>query len=113
MDSIGADGMSEEQSSHDEDGPFFRRLLPAWRSTDLTSWLHQMDSLPPKNTYRTPIGSKHYRQRRTIDSFSDTRPPVRRLPQNLYRSDWKRSLDQDSVKALEELPIVITLPLLN
>ncbi|KAG8802847.1 hypothetical protein FRC18_007446 [Serendipita sp. 400] len=43
--SIGPDGMSDEESDTDEDGPFFWTSRPFWRSNLLSGWLRSLDEL--------------------------------------------------------------------
>jgi hypothetical protein len=76
---MGRPGMSEEESSMDEEGPFHRKLIAKWRSTDLNKLMENLDHVHP---------NKKKIQRRIIKVFVDNAEVVAGLPSNCYSIQW-------------------------
>jgi hypothetical protein len=99
------DGMSSEESEGEMGTPRTYRIktLP-WRSSAFTNWLHRVDDLPMKNKWNAIIRREDFRRRLPSDAVSDRRPPVERLPINLYSESWYKEKNTRFVKRLMASP---------
>jgi hypothetical protein len=86
---LGVNGMSSEQSEGEvgsQTRRYYIKTIP-WRSSELTRWLHHLDSLP-KNLRSN--SSRQYKQRNRLESplFSESRTPPNRLPISFFCQAW-------------------------
>lgn len=105
MDLIGAldvEGISSEESEGEigENRAFKIKSL-AWRSPELTTWLHRIDRLPTKNNLGDVIPKRMvHRRRQTSDLLSESRPPVPSLQRNMYNQNWLQKRPPRFIKQL-------------
>lgn len=106
LDALGARGMSPDVSDS-EPGvgeeqphvPVYRRKRVSWRSSQLSSLLHNLDAL--YLCYRTRNGRRrngNWPRVREADDCSvqhDDSVPVKHLPDNCYSRSWYETLDED------------------
>ncbi|KAF8059052.1 hypothetical protein FPV67DRAFT_1426916 [Lyophyllum atratum] len=117
---LGPAGMSSDESDHEEARhvrtvsarrPTFRVLLPEWRATAMTKWLHSFDTVfdatrrmggPSQGCYPR---IRQYNEREL--RWSDSKGFVKDLPRSAYREEWLNASHQDfvdlSVRPTEEV----------
>lgn len=86
---LGPGGMSEEESSEDDDGPLLCLRSPAWRNPRLTEALHSLDG---------PVVSR-YSMRRVRNQPAE-KGPVLGLNVDSYSKEWLSTADPDTVSLI-------------
>lgn len=88
---LGVDGMSSDESDHDNGLPQFRVLTKAWRHPNLAPWLRVFDALHRQSRFR-PIdqNTKGAQPHLRIASakLDNRRAAVPQLPQSAYHPGW-------------------------
>lgn len=90
VEALDTEGVSSEESEGEiGDDRSYKIKGLAWRSPQLTNWLHRIDELPTKNVLGAVIPKRMARRhRQASDLVSGDRPPVPNLQRNLYDPIW-------------------------
>lgn len=89
LEHLGPEGMSSDESSDDELWrPTYKHLGTCWRSSELSTWLHDLDD-----------GIPTHRRRRRKESptqypLISSSPAVKGLPRNCYNTRFLSSADE-------------------
>jgi hypothetical protein len=78
---IGDKGMSDEESSDDDDGPLVRKCIPVWRSVEVNELLHSLDT-------RFWSGCTTTRNTRVLETTVNGTEIIPSLPINCYSHPW-------------------------
>jgi hypothetical protein len=101
VEKLGAAAMSSEESLGEFGGPRkFKIKSYPWRSPELTTWLHCIDSLPLKNSLGVTMAHRTISRRRENSDLESTHPPRKGLPTNFYNRDWVSRQDERTVARL-------------
>lgn len=95
---LGVEGMSSDESDHENNIEQYRILVKPWRSVAVTVWLRVFDAMyrhdrcgPVRAGNSRGKGPRLRFQSTTVDG---SRPAVIRLPRNAYDERWLGHLDQ-------------------
>ncbi|EGO25780.1 hypothetical protein SERLADRAFT_437514 [Serpula lacrymans var. lacrymans S7.9] len=97
------DPHAEEASVHSHKS--FVRITPAWRSDDLSRFMHNLDTViqrrrEPRIGHRAIRGQQpRHRKHSDMVNLKSVAPPG--LPCNCYKPEWLASLDNEEIKKLE------------
>lgn len=102
VEALDVEGVSSEESEGEIGGErTFKVKNLAWRSPELTTWLHRIDKLPTKNSLGEVIHKRTaQRRRQTSDLVSESRPPVPSLKSNMYNQSWLQRRPTRYIKQL-------------
>src|ERR1700722_10465356 len=94
---LGLDGMSSDESDHENGLPQYRILIKPWRHPALTPWLHVFDALHHQSRFRpvdrTTRGAQPHL--RVVSSKQDgNHAAVSQLPVNAYNPTWLANLPE-------------------
>ncbi|KAI1783791.1 hypothetical protein LXA43DRAFT_902854, partial [Ganoderma leucocontextum] len=99
LERIGVEGMSSDEEDSDGDYAVFKRV---WRAKRVTFFLRLLDALHRMVRARKGQGSQSgaKRRRRYLVDNESTSPPPRKLPSNMYASDWLATLGRVELQEL-------------
>ncbi len=100
---LGVNGMSSDESDHENDHQQYRIIVKRWRHPEVTPWLRVFDKL--YHRYRLSGGDMQTLQGgfphlRVESNISSDSHPVSRLPRNAYSSQWLSSLNRLALQDL-------------
>ncbi|SJL18636.1 uncharacterized protein ARMOST_22233 [Armillaria ostoyae] len=113
VNTLGAGGMSSDDSETDEDGPTFRVKIMEWRSPEIVPILDVIDAdYNGLNAYGNRRAGNPQRTRTREGGTLSVRPPIKALPLTFYAADWYNSLSSRMQRALKAT-VPIPLPCLT
>ncbi|OBZ77588.1 hypothetical protein A0H81_02217 [Grifola frondosa] len=99
---LGVDGMSSDESEHENGVIQYRVLIKSWRNPVLTPWLRTFDAAYRKDRLSGPSQSTRgaHPHLRLASQKVDLRAPVIRLPFNAYNYEWLKGLSAFELESL-------------
>ena len=99
LERLGMEGMSSDEEDSDGDYGVFKKV---WRAKRVTFFLRILDSLHRMIRSSGGRGSQSgaKRRRRYLVDNETTSPPPRKLPRNMYASDWLETLGRVELQEL-------------
>lgn len=99
LERLSMEGMSSDEEDSDGDYGVFKKV---WRAKRVTFFLRILDALHRMIRSRGGRGSQSgaKRRRRYLVDNETTSPPPRKLPRNMYASDWLETLGRVELQEL-------------
>lgn len=101
---LGVDGMSSDESDHENGLSQYRILVKPWRNPALAPWLRIFDALHRRSRFRPVARATKGAQPhlRVVSSKQDTsRAAVPQLPRNAYSPTWHANLPAYDARKLQ------------
>lgn len=101
---LGVDGMSSDESDHENGLAQYRILVKPWRNISLGPWLRVFDALHRRSRFR-PVdratrGARPH-MRMVSSKVDDAHPAVTKLPRNAYSEIWLSTLVEYDLERLD------------
>ncbi|OBZ66078.1 hypothetical protein A0H81_13919 [Grifola frondosa] len=98
---LGVDGMSSDESEHENGVIQYRVLIKSWRNPVLTPWLRTFDAAYRKDRLGPSQSTRGaHPHLRLASQKVDLRAPVIRLPFNAYNYEWLKGLSAFELESL-------------
>ncbi|OBZ73045.1 hypothetical protein A0H81_07122 [Grifola frondosa] len=103
LQTLGVDGISSDESDHENGVAQYRVLVKPWRNPMLTPWLRTFDTAYRRDRLnggnQTTRGAQPH-LRLASQKLDYSRPAVPRLPYNAYEVKWLQNLSQFDLESL-------------